>query len=116
MVARIASLPTRLPAVDELVAPLLAALDSPSFAWYATLGLGFASGEVADGSAAIAAINAARNALVSAGGSLVVETAPHEMSIDRWGPVGSSFPLMQQLKSRFDPDRRLSPGRFVGGL
>jgi glycolate oxidase FAD binding subunit len=36
-------------------------------------------------------------------------------SVDVWGPV-PALDLMQRVKDRFDPDRRLSPGRFVGGI
>ena len=36
--------------------------------------------------------------------------------VDAWGPPPPSFSLMQALKDRFDPTRRLNPGRFVGGL
>lgn len=37
---------------------------------------------------------------------------------DAWtdGPLPSSWPLMRALKQRLDPDRRLAPGRFLGGL
>ena len=113
---RIASLPARLPAVDRVIAPLLATLQSPSFAWYATLGLGFASGDVDDITPAVAALSDARRELVNSGGSLVVECAPRHFDVDPWGPVGPAFALMEQLKSRFDPERRLNPGRFAGGL
>ena len=33
-----------------------------------------------------------------------------------WGPVPPDFPLMQRVKSAFDPYTVFSPGRFVGGL
>jgi glycolate oxidase FAD binding subunit len=36
--------------------------------------------------------------------------------LDHWGPVGDSLDLMRRVKERFDPERRMSPGRFVGGL
>ncbi|MEU6430502.1 FAD-binding oxidoreductase [Microbispora sp. NPDC046973] len=50
-------------------------------------------------------------------GRVVVLTAPREAArrLDRWGHVGA-LPLMRRVKERFDPDRRLSPGRFVGGI
>ncbi len=35
---------------------------------------------------------------------------------EHWGPVSDSFELMTRLKDRFDPGRRLSPGRLLGGL
>ncbi|HEU4726320.1 MAG TPA: FAD-linked oxidase C-terminal domain-containing protein, partial [Kofleriaceae bacterium] len=84
-------------------------------AWYAGLGVGFAGGEI-DPAAAAPAITAARAALVAGGGSLVIEEAPDGLGIEPWGPPPPSFAIMQRLKRRFDPDGRLNPGRFVGGL
>ncbi|WP_182874761.1 FAD-binding oxidoreductase [Microbispora sp. H10670] len=50
-------------------------------------------------------------------GRVVVLRAPREAArrLDRWGRVGA-LPLMRRVKERFDPGRRLSPGRFVGGI
>ncbi|MBD3144359.1 FAD-binding oxidoreductase [Microbispora bryophytorum] len=50
-------------------------------------------------------------------GRVVVLAAPQEAArrLDRWGHVGA-LPLMRRVKERFDPDRRLSPGRFLGGI
>ncbi|GLW21482.1 FAD-linked oxidase [Microbispora amethystogenes] len=50
-------------------------------------------------------------------GRVVVLCAPREAArrLDRWGRVGA-LPLMRRVKERFDPGRRLSPGRFVGGI
>ena len=52
------------------------------------------------------------------GGSLVLVKAPPELkrAVDVWGPPGDTIALMRRVKERFDPDRRLSPGRFVGGI
>jgi len=114
---KLTALPARLAEVDALLAPVLAALAGGSFAWYPSLGIGFAGGEVADEAAASAALAVARAGLVAAGGSLVVEAAPPGLrSIDPWGPPPPAFALMTALKQRFDPDGRLNPGRFVGGL
>jgi glycolate oxidase FAD binding subunit len=51
------------------------------------------------------------------GGSAVVLDAPAEVkrAVDTWGPV-SGLDLMRRVKDQFDPDRRLAPGRFVGGI
>ncbi|GAA2863768.1 FAD-binding oxidoreductase [Nonomuraea rubra] len=43
-----------------------------------------------------------------------VLAAPYD-GLDRWGRV-SGLPLMRRVKERFDPGRRMSPGRFVGGI
>ncbi|MBO4273698.1 FAD-binding protein [Microbispora triticiradicis] len=50
-------------------------------------------------------------------GRVVVLCASREAArrLDRWGRVGA-LPLMRRVKERFDPGRRLSPGRFVGGI
>jgi len=51
-------------------------------------------------------------------GTAVVLSAPAGVreGLDHWGPVGDALELMRTVKDRFDPDHRLSPGRFVGGL
>ena len=36
-------------------------------------------------------------------------------AVDLWGPV-PGLDLMRRLKAELDPRRRLSPGRFVGGI
>jgi glycolate oxidase FAD binding subunit len=106
---KVAALPTDLPEVDRVLAPLGLRL-----AWYPTLGLGFASG--AAGEHASASIADARAELARRGGSLVVQAAPRELRADPWGPPPPAFAVMRRLKDNFDPDHRLNPGRFVGGL
>lgn len=51
------------------------------------------------------------------GGTVVVVDAPAEVKqvVDVWGPV-PALDLMRRVKAQFDPERRLSPGRFVGGI
>lgn len=54
----------------------------------------------------------------SEGWALRIERAPLEVRrrLDVFGPEPATLPLMRSLKQRFDPDRILSPGRFVGGI
>ncbi len=49
--------------------------------------------------------------------SVIVAHAPTRVreQVDLYGPV-QSLGLMRAVKQRFDPDRRMSPGRFGGGL
>jgi glycolate oxidase FAD binding subunit len=51
------------------------------------------------------------------GGSLVVLDGPPATTagLDTWGPI-RGLDLMRRVKDRFDPGRRLAPGRFVGGI
>ncbi|SEG27364.1 glycolate oxidase FAD binding subunit [Actinacidiphila yanglinensis] len=61
---------------------------------------------------------ALRAALARWDGSAVVLAADPELrpGLDHWGPTGDAFGLMTRVKDRFDPERRLSPGRLLGGL
>jgi glycolate oxidase FAD binding subunit len=45
----------------------------------------------------------------------VVLTAPRHDGIDLWGPT-PGLELMRRVKAQFDPEARLAPGRFVGGI
>jgi glycolate oxidase FAD binding subunit len=49
--------------------------------------------------------------------SAVVLDAPAEVRdvVDMWGPV-PSVQLMRAVKDQFDPEHRLAPGRFTGGI
>ncbi|MDQ4009884.1 MAG: FAD-binding oxidoreductase [Actinomycetota bacterium] len=51
------------------------------------------------------------------GGSAVLRCAPRhrKAALDVWGPV-PALGLMRRLKDQFDPEHRLAPGRFVGGI
>ncbi len=50
-------------------------------------------------------------------GTVVVLSAPAatRRALDMWGPI-RGLDLMRRLKDQLDPDHRLSPGRFVGGI
>lgn len=106
---RLAFLPTALPEVLAALPP-----GSPVTASAAT---GVAYAAIPAGTAA-EAVPALRSALAPHDGSAVLLRAPQEVreAVEHWGPVGDALPLMRRVKHRFDPERRMSPGRFVGGL
>jgi glycolate oxidase FAD binding subunit len=70
-----------------------------------------------DPAAAAAAVAGLRATAARLGGSLVVLDAPAAVkaAVDVWGPV-PGLDLMRRVKRRFDPEGRLAPGRFVGGI
>jgi glycolate oxidase FAD binding subunit len=53
----------------------------------------------------------------TAEGSAVLLQAPPAVraAVDAWGPV-PGLALMRRVKDQFDPQHRLAPGRFVGGI
>ena len=59
-----------------------------------------------------------RREVAACDGTVVVREAPAELrrEIDVWGPVGDALALMRRVKDQFDPQHRLAPGRFVGGI
>ena len=54
----------------------------------------------------------------SFGGTLTIESAPLDVRrrVDVWNDPGPATALMQAVKASFDPERLLSPGRFIGAL
>ena len=73
-----------------------------------------------DGSigAQVRMIQLLRQQLTIGRGSVVVRNGSVALrrKIDTWGEIGSGLRVMKAVKSRFDPDNRLSPGRGPGGL
>ncbi|MFY0405498.1 FAD-binding oxidoreductase [Solicola sp. PLA-1-18] len=65
----------------------------------------------------VGAVERLRAACLRHGGSTVVVDAPAavKQAVDAWGPV-AALELMRRVKDQFDPDHRLAPGRFVGGI
>jgi len=63
------------------------------------------------------ALDRLRATCTARGGSAVVVDAPTDVKsgLDVWGAV-PALDLMSRVKDQFDPDHRLAPGRFVGGL
>jgi glycolate oxidase FAD binding subunit len=64
-----------------------------------------------------AALDRLRSVCARHQGSAVVVDAPAEVkrAVDVWGPV-PGLDLMRRVKDQFDPEHRLAPGRFVGGI
>jgi glycolate oxidase FAD binding subunit len=100
------------------VVALHAALVRARTVLYPSVAAAFISGDCEDVASVLGALNAARVWAESAGGTLVVEEAPAAIraAFNAWGTPPPAFALMRALKERFDPDRRLNPGGFVGGL
>jgi glycolate oxidase FAD binding subunit len=68
--------------------------------------------------ALVALIERLRARVSKSGGSVVALQLPGQLrgSVDVWGPDRGTFPLMREIKRRFDPGRILNPGRFVGNI
>ncbi len=100
------------------VAPLYSLLGSANATAYPLVGAAFVSGDCTDVSRLLPTLAAARAWVEGAGGTLVTTEAPAAIRavFDPWGTPPPSFALMRALKDRFDPQRRLNPGGFVGGL
>ncbi len=65
-----------------------------------------------------AAVTALRTRAEAAFGSFVVLHCPAEMrpQLDPWGSAGDALGVMVRIKTQFDPNGTLNPGRFVGGI
>jgi glycolate oxidase FAD binding subunit len=110
--------PASMVAVEPALRSFAAALEDDALVLYPTFGCAFVSGWLTDPRAAASAIESVRAAVRSANGSAVIAAAPPALRarVDVWGPPPSAIAVMRQLKAQLDPDSRLSPGRFVGGL
>lgn len=63
-------------------------------------------------------VDRARSIAEQHGGSLVIDAAPlgYKRTVDVFGPSRPDLEIMRRLKEQFDPEGRLSPGRFVGRI
>ncbi len=59
-----------------------------------------------------------RARLRPSGGSVVALQVPDSLRgrLEVWDCQSNALPLMREIKRRFDPNRILNPGRFVGGI
>jgi glycolate oxidase FAD binding subunit len=56
--------------------------------------------------------------VAGSGGTLFVERASSSIrrEVDAWGNAGPASSLMKSIKTKFDPESILNPGRFVAGI
>jgi glycolate oxidase FAD binding subunit len=111
--------PGRVAAAVEALRPLASALRGGTLVLHPAIGVALVAGTLDDAPAAAAAIEAARAALGPLGnGALVLAAAPAALRAlaDPWGPPPPAFEVMRRLKAQLDPEARLAPGRFVGGI
>jgi glycolate oxidase FAD binding subunit len=80
-------------------------------------GAGVFTAALNDGDGLEAELAQLRTTTTRHGGSAVLRCAPphRKATLDVWGPV-AALGLMRRLKDQFDPEHRLAPGRFVGGI
>jgi glycolate oxidase FAD binding subunit len=101
----------RLGALREVIGLMRSAL--PAGSLRAHVG----SGVVWVGADDLAELDRLRSAVASYDGTVTVVRAPADLAaaVDVWGPV-RGLEVMRRIKDQFDPDHRMSPGRFVGGI
>jgi glycolate oxidase FAD binding subunit len=80
--------------------------------WWASPGVGVVHWSIANDGGPV---RETRSAAESAGGSLILMAAPIETrrEVGAWGTPPPTLELMQRLKTAFDPQRILNPGRFL---
>jgi glycolate oxidase FAD binding subunit len=63
-------------------------------------------------------LNTLRGELERLQGTLIVQQCPVSMKegLDVWGTPKDALPLMRQIKAKFDPERILNPGRYLGAI
>jgi glycolate oxidase FAD binding subunit len=102
-------------AVDARVKP---AVGGPAGAGvlYASLDGGEDAGQVATFVRALRAASGTGGGGPARGSVVVLNApAPVQEAVDMWGPVPAPD-LMRAVKDQFDPDHRMAPGRFAGGI
>ncbi|CAN5233798.1 FAD-binding oxidoreductase [soil metagenome] len=101
------------------VPSVLAAASAAGVAVRGSAGTGVLYGALSGAEPAAVAdvVDRLRGVCSGLGGSVVVVDAPVAVkaAVDGWGPV-PAIELMRAVKDQFDPEHRLAPGRFVGGI
>ncbi len=80
--------------------------------WWASPGTGIANWAVAGGAEDVQAV---RGAVTAGGGSLILIAGPSEFRHDAgaWGTPPATLHLMRRLRTAFDPNQVINPGKFV---
>ncbi len=95
--------------IGTVPSPLPALLSSLPGVSGLTVGLGTGVATVALHPAGVAEAHAAVHAV---GGTSVLRSRPAGSDLPAWGPPPSAIAVLTAVKSAFDPDGRLGPGRF----
>jgi glycolate oxidase FAD binding subunit len=80
--------------------------------WWASPGTGIAHWSITSDAATVRTV---RSAAEKAGGTLILMAAPQDLLLEvgAWGTPPATLDLMKKLKSAYDPEGILNPGRFV---
>jgi len=118
---RVGSLPARLRSTFETLRRALGRIAGARSTLGAHTGLGLwrVTIDGATPEAIATAVAWLRDAVAEHGGYVVVTGGPVAVRrrVDPWGPIApDALALMRAIKTTFDPDARLNPGRFVSGL
>lgn len=111
--------PAALPRAAEALAAVVGALRGGALVLHPGPGVAFLSGSLDGADRVAAAIEPARASLAAlGGGALVLSAAPADLRAraSPWGPTPPAIEVMRRLKKELDPEARLAPGRFVGGI
>ncbi|HEV3103681.1 MAG TPA: FAD-binding oxidoreductase [Candidatus Dormibacteraeota bacterium] len=84
----------------------------PDAQWWASPGTGIANWAVSGGADDIRTVRAAA---VAVGGSVVILAGPSEFRHEAgaWGTPPATLHMMRRLRTAFDPNQVINPGRFV---